>query len=87
MPPAKELRNHHIVSIREVRSRCHEGDGAAEQFCGFRLVAPATDHAPDTVDVEIQAQRMGIDVHLCQGRLAAPWRPVDHDQPGHASSL
>jgi hypothetical protein len=67
---AKELRHDDIVSGRQVGPRSRKSDRAGEQPCLIRLIAPAADQAPDTVDVQIERQRMRVNVHLGQLRSA-----------------
>ena len=83
--PAEELRNHHIVSGRQVAPRGGKTDRAGKQACRVSIIAPSADQAPDAVDVQIQCKRMVVDVHLGQRGLATPRRPIEQNQPRHGA--
>jgi len=51
------------------------------------VVQPAAKHGADHVDVYRKRQRVLIDVHLRQRRLAACWCAVDEYQASHVMTL
>lgn len=83
----QQLRDHHIMPGRKMGPGGREGDRPGQQPRSLGVLAPAAEHAPDPVDVEVQRERVVRDVHPGQRGLAADWRPVEQDHPGHRAIL
>ena len=82
--PAEVLRNDHVVAGAQVHPRHLEGHRAREQAGLDRMVLPAAEHAAHAVEIEVQRERMLVDVALGQRRLADAGRTVEQDEPsGH----
>jgi len=65
-------------------AECYRSDKFASFFETF---TPSAKQASHLVDVEIESQRMLIDVHLRKGRLPDTGRTVDVNESRHARSL
>lgn len=81
---AHELRHDDVVPGREVGPSRGQDHRAGEPAGALRVPAPAADEVAQPVDVQVEGERVIVDEHPRQRRLARRRRAVEQHQPRHA---